>query len=174
MGGLPLRERHRIARFVASGACTVITGVCVLSGFCAPVVCLGRPGRACISLRGGEVQVMIGEGETPLVADLWPMWLSHEEPMPRVSWWQLPHWWRANGSASLNGYNAAGAEIPLWLILAPTLAATLWAWRSRGRWHPPAGCRSCGYDRSGLPPGGACPECGKGTTANAAKQRGSI
>lgn len=52
---------------------------------------------------------------------------------------------------------------PIWQPLAVALLATATAWwldtlaRRRGR---PGLCPTCQYDRTGLPPGAVCPECG--------------
>jgi hypothetical protein len=51
--------------------------------------------------------------------------------------------------------------VPLWIPLALAAPATVVLWYRRSRAY--AGhCKRCGYDRRGLPPGAACPECGSG------------
>ncbi|MBC7773319.1 MAG: hypothetical protein H7210_12545 [Pyrinomonadaceae bacterium] len=50
--------------------------------------------------------------------------------------------------------------MPLWPVV---LGCTFGAWRLRPRPDKNA-CKSCGYSRSGLPPGAPCPECGAATT----------
>jgi hypothetical protein len=48
--------------------------------------------------------------------------------------------------------------LPLPAAFLAALVAVVW-WR--GRRPPPTGrCGVCGYDRAGLPPRAACPECG--------------
>ena len=46
------------------------------------------------------------------------------------------------------------------LFVAAALAAEWWVRRWRLA-HGPANCKSCGYDTTGLPSAGICPECGK-------------
>lgn len=67
------------------------------------------------------------------------------------------------------------ATVPLWSILPPMAAATVFAWRERlpavtKRCRTAArrrrgACVSCGYDRRGLAAAAACPECGSVPTA---------
>ena len=57
---------------------------------------------------------------------------------------------------------AADAALYGAVLASPVLAFRVWRRvrrRRRGR------CVACGYDLSGLAPGGACPECGKGVAA---------
>ncbi len=50
--------------------------------------------------------------------------------------------------------------VPLWAVVAPLAIATALAfWRSR-RIERSGCCGECGYDRTGLKAGAACPECG--------------
>ena len=54
--------------------------------------------------------------------------------------------------------------VPLWLPALLSLLATAAAWRADAKYlrRARAGlCASCGYDLSGLPAKGGCPECGK-------------
>lgn len=57
------------------------------------------------------------------------------------------------------GAAAVGLSLVLLLPLASiaVLVGIVW-WR--GRRQPGARCGVCGYDRTGLPPGTACSECG--------------
>lgn len=51
-------------------------------------------------------------------------------------------------------------RIPLWTFAAATgVGAAAFMWRARK--VPVSGCAGCGYDRAGLAPGAACPECGR-------------
>lgn len=48
--------------------------------------------------------------------------------------------------------------VPLWLLYAPALGLSIWAWRRCGRF-PRGHCSTCGYDLQGNL-SGVCPECG--------------
>ncbi len=54
-------------------------------------------------------------------------------------------------------------SVPLWMPLAAVALPTAWIGRRdwRARRLAVGHCVSCGYDRAGLAPGAACPECGK-------------
>jgi hypothetical protein len=54
--------------------------------------------------------------------------------------------------------------LPLWVILVPILASTLWLWRRDWRKPRPGFCRRCDYDLTGNT-SGRCPECGMEITA---------
>ncbi len=47
--------------------------------------------------------------------------------------------------------------IPIWMLVLPSMFATLWLWRSDHR--PNGGCLKCGYNLTGNI-SGVCPECG--------------
>jgi hypothetical protein len=71
------------------------------------------------------------------------MWRSAENPAPRWSWWfafvrEMPP----------RGIAQTLVEVPMWALLLPVGAATLWFWRvDRGR--RPGACAQCGYDLTG-------------------------
>jgi len=74
-----------------------------------------------------------------------------------IVWWPsstIPKDW--TGSAQ----NWAGRYtlVPFWVLLIIGAAAMLWVWRRRPR--PDGSCKSCGYNRHGIPPTAKCPECG--------------
>jgi len=53
--------------------------------------------------------------------------------------------------------------LPLWVFAVPTLFAVAIGWKceNAARRRVRTGlCRSCNYDRTGLPEGAVCPECG--------------
>jgi hypothetical protein len=53
--------------------------------------------------------------------------------------------------------------VPLWMPIAPVLLVTAIAWRldtSARRRARTNHCLRCNYDRTGLPIGTVCPECG--------------
>ncbi len=55
--------------------------------------------------------------------------------------------------------------VPLWplILVSSGASATAWLFDARARRRARVGqCFRCGYDLSGLAPGAACPECGKG------------
>jgi hypothetical protein len=76
-----------------------------------------------------------------------PVW--YLEAARPVRWWFL-----FEGSPRTDH-----VAIPLWALAAigASVAALAAAYRPR---PVPGLCRRCGYDRSSLPPGSACPECG--------------
>jgi hypothetical protein len=55
---------------------------------------------------------------------------------------------------------SVAVDLPLWLPLAGMLAASIPVIRTIAR-RPASQCCSCGYDLSGTPSRGVCPECGK-------------
>lgn len=71
-------------------------------------------------------------------------------------------WWFYADNTLLWGWRIC---IPLWAPALASLVATMLAWRfdliarRRDRAHL---CRGCNYDRTGLPAGAVCPECGAG------------
>ncbi|CAG0953026.1 hypothetical protein PHYC_00304 [Phycisphaerales bacterium] len=69
-----------------------------------------------------------------------------------IAWW-LPRW---NEPGAVNEI-----VMPLWIPLAlvGVPMSILW-FRDRGVGVRDGMCRCCGYDRAGLDPKGACPECG--------------
>src|SRR5262245_35422113 len=48
--------------------------------------------------------------------------------------------------------------IPVWMVILP-MGALSWWLRPWAKRFPPGHCRTCGYQRAGLAPEGACPEC---------------
>jgi hypothetical protein len=54
-------------------------------------------------------------------------------------------------------------EIPLWIPWVLVAAPTAWLWWLDRR-TPHSLCPKCRYDRTGLAPDAACPECGRATT----------
>lgn len=77
-------------------------------------------------------------------------------------------WWPPLGADFKPGWSAARAKF--WALLAPAALATVAAWRldARVRRRSRAGhCGSCGYDRTGVPAGAVCPECGQGAATGA-------
>ena len=65
--------------------------------------------------------------------------------------------WRSDSVAAYFG-------APLWILVAASAAGTGLAWRvdTLARRRARVGnCPKCNYDRTGLAPGGVCPECGQ-------------
>jgi hypothetical protein len=87
-------------------------------------------------------------------ADSFDRWFIAERPFS-LRW--LPDW--------SFGWPGWYVIVPLWIPLVMILAFTVAAWRldAAARRRASADlCMKCGYDRSGLAPDGACPECGAG------------
>lgn len=87
---------------------------------------------------------------------------------PRGAWVRPALWsWSWGHGAGWGPFTIAG---PLWPPAVLCAAASAWAWRldERARRRALAGrCPRCRYDRAGLAPGAACPECGAGAAAGA-------
>ena len=81
----------------------------------------------------------------------------HADPYPSVA----PMYWLARPY-----FHHAGEQgdvvLPMWCLWLAVAAPTAYLWCRDRRRFAPGLCQRCGYDLSGLPPGGACPECGKG------------
>jgi hypothetical protein len=81
----------------------------------------------------------------------WSAGVYNESPTRSLIW--LPHWGPRGLADRMNA--------PLWIPWL--LAAGFTAWRFRAdRVKPLHACPSCGYDKTGLVAGAACPECGAG------------
>ena len=71
-------------------------------------------------------------------------------------------WWFRFG----RGSSTWAVEIPVWVLVVPSLLITAVAWRNdilvrrRERAVRLNRCPNCNYDRTGLAAGAACPECG--------------
>jgi hypothetical protein len=114
-----------------------------------------RPGQDELSVRAGRVCL------EHYYTSGWAMPASGLQRRTgyRLAWW--PSWLRAP--------NVWQLMVPLWMLAAPLLAGTLFAWglghRSLRYRRRRAGlCPSCGYDKRGLVggvDGAPCPECGK-------------
>jgi hypothetical protein len=70
-------------------------------------------------------------------------------------------WWDFGINAIPSGPNSWELYAPLWVPFLLVGIPSVMLWRS-DHVRPLGACRTCGYDLSGLTPGGACPECGKG------------
>ncbi|CAG0994214.1 hypothetical protein PHYC_02465 [Phycisphaerales bacterium] len=79
-------------------------------------------------------------------------WYFNRVPF-RPLWWL---WWDSRGSRTL--------MVPLYMPTFVVGAATFAVWRrdraAAWRLAHPRACVKCGYDRAGLDPAVACPECG--------------
>jgi hypothetical protein len=109
----------------------------------------------------GQIKIHAWSGAFPPAskAQTWweatPLAQARQMGMPfapfRFEW----HW-----TSMPNGFRALNARLPLWPLLPLGIVTTILA---AGRRDRPAGredpCASCGYDRSGLSPDSACPEC---------------
>jgi hypothetical protein len=107
----------------------------------------------------GESEVFVGGGNINI--NLGNFWSVMKSP---------PGWYAEAQESSLlcrprllwNSYSLF-ADIPLWLLLGPSMALTLWAWRRDAVLRRRACaefCPKCHYDRAGLAADAVCPECG--------------
>jgi hypothetical protein len=109
------------------------------------------PGSLSVSIQGGRLHVASGLGSSHFVYPTQPGINEYAS--------EFRLWFAAESVPSLKW-----VAIPLWLPCGICVLAAWRAWRCdalerRGR----AGlCIACGYDRAGLGPDAACPECGKG------------
>lgn len=81
-----------------------------------------------------------------------------------------PTCWWFSGELRTSQYavNTIRIDVPLWTLVAPSLAATMWAWRldALARRRPRTeSCSACGYSREGLATRSVCPECGMAANA---------
>ncbi len=86
-------------------------------------------------------------------------WGEHPE-----TGWETPELWRFYLYG--DGSHHWGVLAPMWMVIASLLVATTAAWyldALAGRRQLANLCRKCNYDRTGLPIGAACPECGHGS-----------
>ncbi|TWT41260.1 hypothetical protein RAS1_39540 [Phycisphaerae bacterium RAS1] len=104
-----------------------------------------------------------------------------------VGWWPLPppgrprmsfevgnfgfhlhamRWWFAFAGTLTSGW----LHIPLWILLLPSAAVTVFVWRKRERIA--SACEQCGYDLTGNV-SGRCPECGAPATAPGSPSSGA-
>lgn len=60
----------------------------------------------------------------------------------------------------LHSWHSWMINIPLWMLIAPSLGLTIWSWMPV-RDRSPGRCPGCGYSLSGLGTGAPCPECGR-------------
>jgi len=81
-----------------------------------------------------------------------------------LGWRWLPQWDVIGTGESL----IQRVAVPLHIMSAILALPAAWLFyrdRRSVRWARTGNCPRCGYDLSGLPPGAACPECGKGGPA---------
>lgn len=92
-----------------------------------------------------------------------PAWSLHTFALQQsVAEWSrslvwLPAWERAR---TWKGNTSMLVCMPLWIPFAMSAAASAWAWRRHWKRNRHGFCAECGYDRTGLPEGAVCPECG--------------
>ena len=110
------------------------------------------------SLNRGSVIVIRHDGPSFRAPPGW--YAVRYDASPAIRVWWLNAWDSSGGTRVLP---FTGMLVPLWMPASLTLLATLGAWRldARARHRARAGrCAQCNYDRAGLAPGAACPECG--------------
>ena len=155
-------RRRAVLKWTGAGLCALIFVAWLLSlWFDLAVTHIISASRTWVAdLNGGRLLLMRQEDSRVDVfaSEGWSAQMvavRHHWP-PRRSYWRLLP--RAGESF----------EFPLWLPGSLVAAATCWLFyadhQKRG-WAREGRCVMCGYDLSGLPPGGACPECGKGVAA---------
>ena len=80
--------------------------------------------------------------------------------LPKGDWSWLPY----SGTRNAIEGTYLWVAVPLCMPLALFVLPTAWLFHRDRRhvsWAAAGRCVRCGYDLSGLPPGAACPECGK-------------
>ena len=70
------------------------------------------------------------------------------------------HWWFGGGTLDVStGPAMRFVVVPTWFLILILGVPTMIVWWN-DRKPLPGTCPNCGYDRTGLPAGRACPECG--------------
>lgn len=109
----------------------------------------------------GRLGYAVGIGEGTVSVTHWP---SRETSETHFGWgaetgpFEFYLWFRTFRSGRMWVYAA-----PLWLLAGLVLIVTARAWRLDALARRRALlnlCAICRYDRTGLPPGASCPECG--------------
>ena len=79
--------------------------------------------------------------------------------------YESPWWvgWSVLRGAMGPGSCLTTTHVPYWVAALIVFLPTACLFHLDRRRFAPGRCQRCGYDLSGLPPGAACPECGKGT-----------
>ena len=167
------RVRHPRLNWLARWGCGVVALLCVVDFYAAEryeyVVGPGVAGPFVYSAGGRAVSLAWSPGMLDNPRRLWfqAPYVKRLTPFD-MQFWHWP-WWPTghfkDGWVSEVG-TASGPLpflfVPTWMIalLAAALSGMSWRawWRDR---HRRRGlCARCGYDRTGLRDGGACPECG--------------
>lgn len=151
--GLRPWRRRRVIKWVGFAGTWLLFAGYIISFRSAPA-CEWRTGRI-NSGRQVVITCRFDSGAFRFSSDTLPAgtpgtaWTTQWAGEPR---W-LPRW---------NGWNAEDVlVIPYWVFLILLAAPTSVAWyRDRAGGVSATACRRCDYDRSGLDPSAACPECG--------------
>ena len=80
--------------------------------------------------------------------------LGYPSTFPREKRWRWKLWVYRDGSC-------VRLLVPLWTFAAPLAGGVLVSIIRRRYWRRDGHCPACNYDRRGLAPNAACPECGK-------------
>jgi hypothetical protein len=155
-------RRRAVLKWTGAGVCALICAVWCASGW----------SRAWILHRGSGVDCHVGwidgtlaggwqDSQPALTVKIPKGWSMGTAPASSPLGWQwLPRW----SSSSQEGNRHEQVSLPLFLPLVALSAFTVWMFycdRRSVRWAREGRCPKCGYSLSDLPPGGACPECGK-------------
>ncbi len=153
------RRQRRVLKWTGLTVCVLLTGVWVAS----IVWDFGRidlrPGRRIMTAR-----LFAGCLYVEVVTDpAWDVgrrgqqvtWINERRDRSRV-----PVFWLGSLRLPRRGLPYAGFWLPCWMPVALAAAPTGWLWWAARYDRDPSRCRRCGYDRSGLPAGVRCPECG--------------
>jgi hypothetical protein len=106
----------------------------------------------------------------------WLVFLDRDFPFAYTKWWfSVKHGPAAGGALTILAPPGSppiptpiswSVHIPLWFPALGAALLTLHGWRldaRAARRSRTAACHKCGYSRSGLATGAACPECGAGS-----------
>jgi hypothetical protein len=164
-GAAPPKREGRAARVVRWAG----TVVCVVAAllFAASLFCV-------VTWYDGTVW-HVGYGRGALGA----AWIDYEEEAiqnPRINIgrvqrglaahrpWKMPITWWPDAANEGSPTFCRRVVVPLWIpfALAAVPTALLWRAQLRRRRRARVGlCPACGYDRAGIAPDAACPECGE-------------
>jgi len=163
---MPLRPRvRRIGRALATISIVGLAAVWLCSGWSSVYwsrVIADR--RLLVTVSRGNARVYCNIDASPRVLRLAHVNADVVAAQLRAmidgqSWTRRWDWsWPAARMTGSRPTSAVMVQVPLWTLVLALVLPAAWLWRPHS--GGASACPSCRYDRSGLPEGSACPECG--------------